>query len=593
MNKISINNIYIIITVFLTLSAACSTQPEIDINNEKIRKIVENNADSVDVHRFFPDKDVRKYLHKEFNEFYKNRDYTLAWLYFDEPKEVADELLLAIDAADKEGLSPNHYNIKKIEELLHELYSIDSKKERRKEWRKKIIKSKKFKERFRNQDTVLFNQMVKLDFLMTASYLTYGSHLLSGKIKPNETADWFSEPRQKDLSKHLEKSIENGEVMESLMALNPPHPQYDKLKEQLVKYKELESKGGWEKYKITQTLQPGDTGMEVRKLRARLYMEGLHNEDTSANEYDKSLEKSIQTFQMLHGLEVTGKVDKSTIKELNEPVNNIIEKIAFNMERMRWLPGSFSDHYILVNIPAFQMSVIKDDKVQLQMKAIVGETVNKTPVFYDSLEYIVFSPEWNVPKSIAVEEMLPLIKEDPDYLASHNYMLFDSWDRDATPISQRSVNWDEVDAENFNFRIVEKPGRANSLGKVKFIFPNNNNIYLHDTPADHLFSRSVRNFSHGCIRLEKPKDFATYLLEDKGWTEEKVVSYMNKNEPSTVVLSEKIPVFIVYWTAWVDEKNGMLNLRDDVYYYDRKQMDQLKEKEKEIQDQELKDDVSV
>ncbi|MGK7391146.1 MAG: L,D-transpeptidase family protein [Candidatus Cyclobacteriaceae bacterium M2_1C_046] len=588
MKYIDSKRLLMINILIICILSSCSNVDEFDINNEKIRGIVESNADSVDVEPFFPDQDVRSYLHQEFIDFYKERDYTLAWLSFDEPLETADELLLAIDAAEEEGLSPEHYNLEETEKLLSQLYNIESRKKRRKEWRKKLIKSKRFKERFRQQDTILFNQIVKLDFLMTASYLTYSSHLLSGKINPNETAEWYSEPRKTGLSSHLAKAIEEKNIQKSLKILNPPHIQYEKLKEYLIRYREIADKGGWNEYKMEKELQLGDTGTAVVKLKKRLAAEGFSVENPENGNFNQSLKKKIQTYQMLHGIEISGKTDDATRTELNKPVEEVIKNIVFNMERMRWIHGPFGDHYVLVNIPAFQMSVIKDNKVQLQMKAIVGETVNKTPIFNDTIEYIVFSPEWNVPRSIAINEMLPLIKKNPYYLTSKGFKLYPDWNQDSRPISPGSVNWEEVTPENFNFRIVEAPGPRNSLGKVKFIFPNSKSIYLHDTPADYLFSENVRNFSHGCIRLEKPKDFAMYLLADKGMTDKEVEENMNRPEPKTILLNEKIPVYIVYWTAWVDEKSGLLNLRDDVYFYDKAQMKKIEEKEQKLKKAEIK-----
>lgn len=573
--------------LFLLLSA-CSGQVDFDINNENIRMIVEKDANTVDVHRYFSDHDVRSYLHSEFIDFYKERDYELAWLSFDEPTSQADELLEAIDAASEEGLSPEHYNMTNIETLLSEVYDIESRKKRRKEWRRKLVKSKKFKERFYQKDLVLFNQIVRLDFLMTANYLTYASRLLSGTIRPDETAEWYSEPRQKDLSEHLSEALKENEVKESLMKLNPPHPQYNKLKEKLAFFRSLRDKGGWDQYHIRTTLKPGDEDKAVLRLRKRLQITHyLEKSDNLSPVYDEELKKAVQMYQMHRGLEPTGTVNQETRTMLNEPIESIINKIAFNMERMRWIHGPFGDHYVLVNIPAFQMNVVKNDQVQVRMKAIVGEKVNKTPVFHDSLEYIVFSPEWNVPRSIAVNEMLPRLRRDPSYLRNRNFKLYPNWNRNTLPISQNSVNWYKVTPENFNFRIVEGPGPSNSLGRVKFIFPNSNSVYLHDTPAHHLFSQNRRDFSHGCVRLEKPETFARYLLADKGWDEQDVKDYMNKTEPATVVLAEKLPVYIVYWTAWVDEKNNYLNLRDDVYSYDENQMKLIEQKEAKLMESKI------
>lgn len=563
--------------LFLFSLVACSDKPDFDGSNNAIKKIVETNADSVDVHRYFPDYDVRNYLHSEFNRFYFTGDYQLAWLTFDEPREEADELLQAIDAADQEGLSPSHYNLDKIEILLAELYDINSRKERRKEWRKKF-KSRKLKERLKKEDSLLFKQIVELDFLMTASYLTYASHLLSGKINPNEEAEWYSEPRQKDLSGHLHEALKNKRIQASLQELNPPHPQYNKLKEKFAYYNDIKRNGSWKDYKVTPNLRYQNFGRKIYLLKKRMATEGLLEEESLDSVYDEQLKNAVQLYQMLHGLKVTGNVDEETATELNKPVEDIIRKISYNMERMRWIHGPFGNHYILVNIPAFEMTVIKDQKTQLQMKAIVGEKVHKTPIFNDSLEYIVFSPEWMIPPSIVINELLPLIKRNRYFFTNTKYTLYESWEKDAEPIHYDSINWDSLTVDNFDFRIEEAPGNQNPLGKVKFIFPNLQSIYLHDTPDNHLFSRKDRDFSHGCIRLEKPENFAQYLLADRGWDIDDVKEYMNRKESATVYLSEKVPVYIVYWTAWVDDRN-YLNLRNDVYEHDKQHLEQLERKE--------------
>lgn len=584
--------IYII--MFSLLLSGCFGHAVFD--NENIRKIVKKDANSVDVPNYFPDRDVRNYLHEEFIDFYKERDYKLAWLSFDEPTPQADALLEAIDASHEEGLSPEHYNMSNIEFLLAELYEIESRKERRKVWRRKLIKSKNFKARFDQNDLVLFDKIVRLDFLMTANYLTYASRLLSGTIKPDETADWYSKPREKDLSKHLTEALEKDEIKESLMELNPPHPQYNMLKEKLAYFTSIKKDGGWEQFSISKTLKPGDNEDEVQRLRKRLQLvnylyeaeklpktllqvfEYLDQSEGISMPYGTELEKAVKLYQMHHGLKMTGTVNEKTRIKLNEPVEEVIQNISFNMERMRWIHGSFGDHYILVNIAAFQMTAIKDNQVELKMKAIVGKSVNKTPVFNDSIEYIVFSPEWNVPRSIAVNEMLPRIKKDHTYLEKRNLSLYSGWDKNADLLSQHSVNWNDVTSSNFNFRIVESSGPSNALGLVKFIFPNSKSVYLHDTPAHHLFSQNKRDFSHGCVRLEKPGQFAKYLLQDKGLDEKVINSYMGKSEPTTISLTKKIPIYIVYWTAWVDEGNNFLNIREDVYSYDQVQMEMIDQK---------------
>jgi murein L,D-transpeptidase YcbB/YkuD len=271
------------------------------------------------------------------------------------------------------------------------------------------------------------------------------------------------------------------------------------------------------------------------------------NSDTTQTIYDENLEAAIKSFQARHGLEADGIIGKSVIDALNIPLSKRIEQIVVNMERLRWMPRSFSteSNYLLVNIPEFMLHVYENNKKQWDCNVVVGERENKTVIFTGTLKYIVFSPHWNVPESIVKEEILPEIEKDPTYLEKQELEI--TGERNGTPV------------------IRQKPGSENSLGLVKFMFPNTHNIYLHDSPAKELFKENTRAFSHGCIRVSEPVELATYLLrEDPSWDQSKIIEAMNTGEEKYVTLKNKVPVYITYFTAWVDDE-GRLNFRKDIY----------------------------
>lgn len=559
--------------------SSCKYKSGFEINNEKVKEIIAAHSDSVKAAKTFPDKDVRKYLYKEFQEFYKDRDYSLAWLDFEEPFASSEELLQAIDESEKDGLKPENYNLSKIEGLLNDIYKIESKKEKRKQRRARRSLNKKKREEARELDTLRLHEIVKLDFLMTSSYLTYASHLLSGKINPNESELWFSKPRKKDLSKHLTEALSKKNVKASLEDLAPKHPQYAMLKKELERIRGVKILDSLPKIKFQKTLRINNSHPSVSLIKTKLKLLGDLDKNDSSQAFDKNTFLAVQRLQSRSGFEGTGVIDAKTIGILNWPIAERIKQIEVNMERMRWLPDSFGEDYILVNIPEYKMRLYEDGKKAVEMKVIVGTELNRTPIFSDSMEYIVFNPTWTVPTSIAVREFLPKVRENPTFFEDNNYTVYDSWKEDAEPVDCSSIDWAAVDTTKFNYRIVEAPGEKNSLGLIKFMFPNNLDIYLHDTPGSYLFNAQNRSFSHGCVRLEKPRELAAYLLKNKGWNLKKVNEQIRTNtEPETVTLPRKIPVHIVYWTAWVDD-NKVLNFARDVYDHDKQQEKAIEKKE--------------
>jgi murein L,D-transpeptidase YcbB/YkuD len=326
--------------------------------------------------------------------------------------------------------------------------------------------------------------------------------------------------------------------------------QYYKLRDVLKRYREIEQKGGWNIIDIdpkVKAYKPGDTAKAIRQIRERLFLTGDLKENNKSNAYDPELVEAVKKYQRRNGKNQDEKILQLHIQEMNAPIGDLIKKIVVNMERCRWISPEFAraKAYIVVNIPSFKLNLIRNGKSELESPVIVGKYVTKTVIFSGMLSYIVFSPYWNLPQSIINKEVKPGMAKNKNYLEAHN------------------MEWN-------NGQVRQKPGKNNSLGLVKFIFPNSNDIYMHDTPVKSLFARESRAFSHGCIRVGKPRDLAIALLEDDpNWTPQKIDAALHAGKENTYVLKNKIPVYIGYLTAWVNQQ-GEINFYDDIYENDER-----------------------
>jgi L,D-transpeptidase YcbB len=323
--------------------------------------------------------------------------------------------------------------------------------------------------------------------------------------------------------------------------------QFNKLREVLRQYREIETNGGWNTIDLDPKVKaylPGDTAKTILQIRKRLFITGDLEQDNKSNRYDPELVEVIKKYQMRNGYKPNELILPEHIREMNIPIDECIKKIIVNMERCRQISPEFAKakKFIVVNIPAFQLHFVRNGKTELMSPVVVGDDVTKTVIFSGMLSSVVFCPYWNVPQSIINKEIKPRMAKNKDFLKDHD------------------LEWN-------NGQVRQKPGKNNALGLVKFIFPNSNDIYMHDTPAKSLFARENRAFSHGCIRVGKSRDLAIAVLKDDGWTPEKIDTAMNAGKESIYVLKNKIPVYIGYFTAWVDEQ-GMISFYDDIYYWD-------------------------
>ncbi len=356
-------------------------------------------------------------------------------------------------------------------------------------------------------------------------------------------------------------------VGDAIASISVFRAQVQGLQGELQRHRALADAGGWPKVPDGPTIRPDTEDPRVATLARRLAISGdLPDGDTavSTSDYTETLQNAVRRFQVRHGLEADGLVGRATLRALNVSIEQRIDQIRVNRERVRRLSDSQSDELVLVNIAAFKAYVIRSGKIVWLTKVIVGEKDDETPEFRSTLKQIVFNPTWTVPRSIAGEEMLPKIKEDPGFFDKGKYQLLD---RDGNRIDPSGVEWSAYDIRNFPFTLVQQPGPANQLGQIKFMFPNEYSVCMHDTPAKALFARAARAFSHGCIRVDEPLGFAEVILGSEGWTREQIDSQIESEETTTVDLTEPLPVFVVYWTAEVDDV-GVIHFYDDIYERD-------------------------
>lgn len=385
------------------------------------------------------------------------------------------------------------------------------------------------------------------ELLVSGMYFYYTNKVLAGldKSKSQQTG-WFLPRERKSYVAYLDELMKDPEKLDKDQGENIL--QYYHLRKGLEKYRKIEDAGGWGKItmeKGKKSLKPGDSSVTVGQVRTRLYKEGYVKADNKSNIFDNDLKSGLAAYDRQHDREVDDLITPSLIENLNVSVGERISQIIVNMERCRWLSPSITQapKYISVNIPSYSLTYYVDGKERLTSRVVVGKELNKTVVFSGNISYLQFSPYWNVPTSILEEEILPAIEKNPNYLEQHD------------------MEWHDE-------RVRQRPGAQNALGKVKFMFPNQNNIYLHDTPAKSLFNRDERAFSHGCVRVEKARDLAIAITKDDGgWSSGKVDNAMNAGTETSYVLKKRIPVYIAYFTAWADP-NGNVSFYNDVYSRD-------------------------
>lgn len=343
--------------------------------------------------------------------------------------------------------------------------------------------------------------------------------------------------------------------------LPPNDAIYHGLREALGRYRALERSGVWQPLTATMALQPGASNDNVRHFRESLVLMGDLPADADAHSthFDASVTAAVSRFQRRHALPVTGVVDAATRTAYNVPPSARVRQILVNMERRRWMPTDLGESHIFVNLANYSLDVMEDGKSVLQMRVVVGKPTWPTPVFSDMMEYLEFNPYWTVPPGILKKEVLPKMRSNPGYASSAGLKVY----QNGRPVDPSAIDWSTV-AGGYSFR--QDPGERNALGRIKFMFPNSYSVYLHDTPSRALFARSTRAFSHGCVRVEKPMDLATYLLarNGDGWNEDRIDRTIDSGKNSSIRLKDPIQVHLAYLTVWLGS-DGSVQFRNDIY----------------------------
>ncbi|NNF99918.1 MAG: L,D-transpeptidase family protein [Desulfobacteraceae bacterium] len=486
-------------------------------------------------------------------DYYIHREYKPVWVNDTGLSADAAMLVTSLESSTDDGLRAEDYHLTRIEQLINELRQIHDQGE---------------------IDTAeAVSMWIDLEVLFTDALLLYGSHLLGGRVNPETLhPDWILAGDSIDLMNILRTVVLSGPSITIFDRVRPPHGGYTGLTALLSEYHRIAVDGGWPVVAMGPSLRKDEQDPRISQLRRRLTISGdLMNsgESLQPDVFDETLESAVIRFQGRHGLNADGIAGEKTLSALNLSVEDRIRQIELNLERWRWLPHDLGERYILVNTADFRLKVVENNHTTLDMRVVVGKPARQTPVFSSRLSYMVVNPYWTVPTTIAVNDILPKIKKDPEYLTKNRFRVFDGWQQDAQELTPELVDWTTLGKRYFPLRFRQDPGAMNALGRIKFMFPNKFAVYLHDTPHRTLFNETIRGFSSGCIRTEKPLDLAAYLMSgNAGWTREKLAEAIEKGSQRNIHLPAPILIHLLYMTAWIAE-DGIPQFRDDIYGRDR------------------------
>ncbi|HVP44543.1 MAG TPA: L,D-transpeptidase family protein [Terriglobales bacterium] len=486
---------------------------------------------------------------KHVNKFYELNGYSLWWTRGQEPTPQARQMIVLLQRSDLKGLSPEDYDGAR--------------------WQDRLARLKPLAHQASEADAA------KFDLALTVSAMRYISDLHVGKINPNRISFFIDDESKKyDLAEFLKENVLDApDVSRALARVEPPYPVYHRTIQALQKYIEFAKEDDGEQLPaVKKAIAPGQPYGGTQRLARWLRLVGdlPAGAKVSADSavYEGSLVSAVKNFQRRLGRDPSGLIDAQTVADLNVPLSRRVQQMQLMLERLRWLPSSYQKAPVVVNIPEFRLrGYERDFNIGVTMNVVVGKAVgHHSPVFSDTMQYIVFRPYWDVPPSITHAELIPHILRDPDYLAKKDFEVVDSHAKVVATGRVSSEVMDGLRAGRLSVR--QRPGPKNSLGLVKFVFPNSYNVYFHDTPATEFFARSRRDFSHGCIRLGAPAELAAWVLRDNpGWNMERIRAAMNGSTTQQVRLAHPIPVLIVYGTVIVLE-DGLVHFYDDIYGHD-------------------------
>ncbi|MCK4824049.1 L,D-transpeptidase family protein [bacterium] len=472
--------------------------------------------------------------------FYEKRNFMPAWT----ERDKIDQLFDLIESMILEGLNPQDYH---QEELI------------------------RLRDKLKNTANPSAELIADYDITLSDALLRIFYHLLYGKVDPERLdANWniYTEIDINDGARWLQSAIDSPDINKHFAEKKSKYRFFILMRQALAKYRALDVEGGWPVIPPGETLKPGMEDSRFPLIRERLILTDDYKGPNSSDEYvyDETMELAVKHFQIRHGLNPDGVIGKNTLEEMNIPIEKRIEQLLVNLERGRWVYRDITDNFILVNIAAFSAAYVKDNEIVWKARAQVGKDYRQTPIFKADLQYIVFNPTWTVPPTIMAKDVLPAIKKDQSYLKRKKMKVID---RKGKIIDPAKLNWDKYNSQNFPYMIRQDPGPHNALGRVKFIFPNEHFVFLHDTPSQALFNRESRAFSSGCIRVEDPFRLAEKLLDDENnWSRDKIMELIRSEKTKTVHLKTPISVLLLYATAFPAYEDDIIEFRKDIYNRD-------------------------
>lgn len=580
----------IVFILLINYSLFANTQNSFELESKKnIKSLLNKNYENLLISK------------KNLDDYYFTNDFKPYWVEEKGVKNIAFSLLDKIK--NDPVLKPHANKLFRLDEVISTLNTLD-----------------------KSNDKYFFN-LAKIDFMLTELFDRYVTYLTKGSIKwsafeeklaelEKETeikASWDKYSSNENPKLLLKKVIERDDLSGVLKEIDFNYPQVKELILAIDELEKVSSKGGYTKIPEFKSLKVGDISEYLPILRKRLFesqdlntqcqntinTQGLitNSINTNGNDvdetnpeieklstnceniFDEDLKNAVISFQKKHGLFADGVVGLKTQKFLNISADKKISIIRLNLERMRWLPRDLGEKYLLINVPEYRLRLYENNNIVLNMAVIVGDTKFPTPIFSDKMSYIVLNPSWNIPDSIAKNEIIPKLLKDPNYLAEKGIDIYAGWNGSPEKVDSKDVIDSAIleDEEYLrNFRFSQTSNEDNPLGRMKFMFPNKHSVYIHDTPAKSLFANSRRAYSHGCIRLSKPEELLSIIAnEDKNLNIEKVNEILSsKISEKSIGLDKKIPIHIIYLTSWVDE-NGVLQFREDIYNFDKIQKELL------------------
>ena len=472
---------------------------------------------------------------KVLTNFYKSTNYRTVWQSEEKRKTILAELL----KSDEEGLNPEDYNVKTLFDFEKKATTLDS------------------------------LDLAQYDVLLTSCLQKYLSHLTNGRLSPRKLyKNWDLKENYIDLNTTVAQLLQTDSLTYKMEQLKPNHIVYKRLKKALQLINTF-PKDNFKPIKFTKIITPNDTNPSIIDIKKRLiYWKELQPKDSLTPFYDQETVMALKKFQSRHGLAADAKIGSGTIASLNFSKNQRAQQILVNLERWKWYPKPMGKEYIIINIPDYRLTLIKNQDTLRTHRVIVGRAKRKTPILSSKLTQVVFNPTWTVPPTILREDVIPAILKSRSYLTQSNIKVYDSNGRIVSP-----YEWQLSQAKTY--RYVQSPGTFNSLGMVKIIFPNRFSVYLHDTNHRDYFDKIDRSLSSGCVRVENPLELTEYLLNDGvNWNLEKITETLQNERTKFVKIKKETAFHLLYWTAW--SENNKLIFRDDIYNLDANLYDKLR-----------------